>query len=118
VVAPIDPVSDFATVKPWTRALAQALVRAAPGRYVATASKQRRRGKIYIDDLRNGRGATAIAPYSTRARPGAPVAVPLGWDELEGMTAAPGFDLALVIARVSSIADPWAGYDAVRQRLR
>lgn len=118
VVAPIDPVAEFSVIKAWTRALADALVRASPRQYVATASKQRRRGKIYLDYLRNGRGATAIAPYSTRARPGAPVAVPLRWEELDGASEAPRFDVAAVLQRIATGDDPWVGYDAVRQRPR
>ncbi|MDX1731305.1 MAG: ATP-dependent DNA ligase, partial [Aurantimonas coralicida] len=87
-----------------------------PDRYVATMSKAKRTGKIFIDWLRNERGATAIAPYSTRSRAGAPVATPVTWDELAELDAANGFTLDTVAARLDE-ADPWADYDSVRQSL-
>ena len=117
VVAPILPTADFATVKPWTRAFAEALVRAAPKRYVATASKSRRRGKIYLDYLRNGRGATAICPYSTRARDGAHMAATLSWEELTAHVRPPALDIDAVRERVEDGVDPWPGYAELRQRL-
>ncbi|HEY8379731.1 MAG TPA: DNA ligase D, partial [Nannocystis sp.] len=82
IVVPLTGAPDWPTVKRFARAVADDLARREPDRYVAVASKARRRGKIYIDYLRNDRGATSIAPYSPRARPGAPVAVPLRWSEL------------------------------------
>lgn len=114
VVAPLDPVHPFDVVKAWARRFAEQLVRAAPTRYIATASKERRRGKIFLDYLRNGRGASAVCPYSTRARPGAPVAVPLSWDELVDMHAPPQLGTDAVLARTD---DPWAAYATIKQRL-
>jgi bifunctional non-homologous end joining protein LigD len=83
VVMSLKPKADWDQVKGFARDLAKALEQAEPKLYTATLSKQARRGRIFIDYLRNGRGATAIAPYSTRARPGAAVAMPVAWDDLE-----------------------------------
>ncbi|MFD0738896.1 DNA ligase D [Lysobacter koreensis] len=82
VVAPIAPHADWAQVRRFCEAFADAMAQGQPQRYVATMSKAKREGRIFIDWLRNGRGATAIASWSLRARPGAPVAMPLTWEEL------------------------------------
>ena len=88
MVAPIDRRTSWEELKAFARAFADALVRQEPNRYIATASKAKRAGKIYLDYLRNEQGATAIASYSTRARSGATVATPLTWDELSAGLAA------------------------------
>lgn len=82
VVIPLTPGHDWDTHKDFARRFAEALSLAAPDRFTATMSKARRSGKIFIDWLRNQRGATAVVPFSARARAGAPVAVPIAWDEL------------------------------------
>ncbi|ANK12734.1 DNA ligase D [Erythrobacter neustonensis] len=82
VVIPLTPGHDWDTHKDFARRFAEALSLAAPDRFTATMSKARRSGKIFIDWLRNQRGATAVIPFSARARAGAPVAVPIAWDEL------------------------------------
>ena len=82
VVAPIKPTRDWETVKAFTREIATRLEAIAPERYTAKMSKASRSGRIFIDYLRNARGATAISAYSLRARPGAPVSVPVRLDEL------------------------------------
>jgi bifunctional non-homologous end joining protein LigD len=79
---PLDPGHSWAAHKDFSKRFAEALSMAEPDRYVATMSKAKRKGKIFIDWLRNQRGSTAILPYSARAREGAPVAVPIGWDAL------------------------------------
>ena len=79
----VKPKAEWPAVKAFTKAIAEAMVSDNPDRYVSTITKSKRRGKILIDYLRNQRGATAVAPYSTRARPGAAVSMPLAWDELE-----------------------------------
>jgi bifunctional non-homologous end joining protein LigD len=89
-----------------------------PRRYVATMAKSRRKGRIFIDYLRNGRGATAIAPYSARARKGAPVAMPIDWSELAELAGADHFTLRNTVHRLSSLAeDPWKDLPRIRQRL-
>jgi len=99
---------DWDEAKAMTREIAERIVRAHPTRFVATMSKARRKGKIYIDYLRNGRGATFVAPYSPRARPGAPVAMPLAWDELTGRTRPGRFTVRTAMQRLDALeADPW-----------
>ncbi len=85
VVVPLTPGHDWETHKDFSKRFAEALSIAEPERFVATMSKARRKGRIFIDWLRNQRGSTAVLPYSARARPGAPVAVPISWDELDGV---------------------------------
>ena len=85
VVVPLIPGHDWATHKDFSRRFAEALSVAEPDRFVATMSKAKRKGRIFIDWLRNQRGSTAVLPYSARARSGAPVAAPIGWNELKSI---------------------------------
>ena len=82
VVVPLDPGHSWDAHKDFAKRFAEALALAEPERFVATMSKAKRKGKIFIDWLRNQRGSTAVLPYSARAREGAPVAVPVAWGEL------------------------------------
>ncbi|WP_373356610.1 DNA ligase D [Pseudoroseicyclus sp. CXY001] len=91
VIVPLRRTATWETVKTFSRAFATILAERHPDRYIATMSKAKRKGRIFIDWLRNERGSTAIAPYSLRARPGAPVAVPVTWDELAGLDAPNSF---------------------------
>jgi bifunctional non-homologous end joining protein LigD len=90
---PLRRARDWETVKLFAKTFAHALAERAPDRYTATMSKAKRKGRIFVDWLRNERGATAIAPYSIRARKGAPVAVPVTWDELGALAGADTFGL-------------------------
>ncbi len=118
VVAPLTPKAGWAEVKAFTRRLAEEMERDAPERYISTASKRERTGKLYIDYLRNGRGATAIAAYSTRARPGAPVATPIAWDELSPSLKPNQFTVANLPARLVRLRrDPWGELFSLRQGL-
>ena len=118
VVAPLEPRASFDDARAYAREVAEALVADAPERFVATASKEARAGKIYIDTLRNGLGATAIAPYSTRARRGAPVATPLRWDELSRIAGGDAYDARTIARRLAALgSDPWEGYADARRRL-
>ena len=105
-----DEVRDF------SHGVAQHLVRLAPDQFTAVMSKARRKGKIYIDWVRNTREATAIASYSTRARPGAPVALPLAWDELESLSS-PLRESVREVPRRMAMPDPWQHFEASRRPL-
>lgn len=117
VVVPLARRHSWDEVKDFAQAVAQRLAKASPEQFTASMSKQRRRGKIFVDYLRNTRGATAVAPYSLRARPGATVATPLAWGELSARTPPGAFTLASVLDRVAHREDPWADYESQRQRL-
>lgn len=100
VIVPLRPKAEWETVKLLSRTVAVMLSDAEPDRFIATMSKAKRKGLIFIDWLRNERGATAIAPYSLRARPGARVAVPVSWDELARAESAGAFDIVSVSKRL------------------
>ncbi len=119
VVVPIAPRADWDEAKAFTQSVAEAMSRAHPDRYVAIMSKRARRGRIFIDWVRNGRGATAVAAYSTRARPQAPVSTPLAWDELSEGLRGDHFTVANVRERLDFLKrDPWDGFVKLRQRIR
>ena len=102
VIVPLRPGHSWEVHKDFARRFAEALSQAEPERFVATMSKAKRQGRIFIDWLRNQRGSTAVLPYSARAREGAPVAVPIAWDELDAMENAHPFaigDATKLIAR-------------------
>ncbi len=105
VVVPLDPGHDWDAHKDFSKRFAEALSLAEPDRYVATMSKAKRKGKIFIDYLRNQRGSTAIMPWSARARENAPVAVPIGWEELAEVKSAGQWtimDAAALLERAAS----------------
>jgi bifunctional non-homologous end joining protein LigD len=116
VIAPIARRAEWPEVKAFARGFAQKVAEDAPERYVANMAKAKRKGKIFVDYLRNERGSTAIAPYSTRARKGAPVATPVSWKELALLKAANVFGIADMPARLDA-ADPWADSTAWRQSI-
>jgi bifunctional non-homologous end joining protein LigD len=115
VVVPVEPRTKWDDAKQFSKALVQSMVRAEPRRYLATMSKAKRKGKIFLDYLRNGRGSTAVCAYSTRARSGAPVALPIAWDELDAELRARDFDLRSTPARLAGLQrDPWRDFAAAR----
>jgi bifunctional non-homologous end joining protein LigD len=116
VVAPIQRRPSWETVKSFTHAVASRLVREAPDRFTTNIAKRQRRGKILLDYLRNQRDATAIASYSVLKRPGAPVAMPIDWDELGSRTGPPVFGLREAPARLE-LPDPWKDFEASRRPL-
>jgi bifunctional non-homologous end joining protein LigD len=118
VVVPLNPGCAWPQVKDFAQAFAATVAQAHPLEFIATASKARRGGKIYVDYLRNSRGATSVASYSLRARSGAPVAMPLRWSELGKLKSGRDFDIRSAPKRMARMrADPWAGIDDVRQDL-
>jgi bifunctional non-homologous end joining protein LigD len=113
VVSPVKPKADWPAVKAFTKSIADAMAADSPELYVSTIPKARRHGKILIDYLRNQRGMTAVAPYSTRARAGAPVSMPLGWDELAPEIGPAYFTVRNTPTRLASLGpDPWADFRA------
>jgi len=117
VVAPIRPENEWPAVKDFAHNVVIGMERKNPGLYVTKMTKAIRKNRIYLDYLRNDRGSTAIAPYSPRARSGAPVALPLDWKELNAK-ARPTFhvvDFDTWKKRLGK--DPWAEMDEVKQRL-
>jgi bifunctional non-homologous end joining protein LigD len=120
VVLPFTPASrvSWDDALAFSQAVSERLARDQPKGYVATMSKAKRTDKIFIDYFRNHRGSTAIAAYSTRARPGATVAVPLAWNELTPALDPRRFTVETVPARVAALKeDPWAPTIAAKQRL-
>ena len=117
VVVPLERRHSWDEVKGFAQGVATHLAKTLPEQFTATVSKARRRGKIFVDYLRNTRGATAVAPYSLRARPGATVATPLSWNELSAKVPPATFTIATVPERIAKKKDPWADYERHRQRL-
>ena len=118
VVVPLNPACAWPQVKDFAHAFASTMAQAHPLEFIATASKSQRNGLIYVDYLRNSRGATSVASYSLRARSGAPVAMPLRWSELGKLKSGRDFDIRSTPKRLARLrSDPWAGIDEVRQGL-
>lgn len=119
VVVPIDRRQGWEEAKAFAKGVATELARRWPENYTTNLSKSKRRGKVFLDYLRNQRGATAIAPYSTRARPGAPVATPIAWDELSPRLRSDHFRVANLRKRLAQLAtDPWRDLATTRQTLK
>ncbi|MGR9081048.1 non-homologous end-joining DNA ligase (plasmid) [Rhizobium leguminosarum] len=111
VVTPLAPKAGWAEVKDFAHSLAESMSADAPEKYLATATKAKRGGHIYIDYLRNGRGNTAVAAYSTRARSGAPVSMPLDWPDLDEVSGPAAFTLGNVPHRLQTRPkDPWGNF--------
>ena len=118
LVVPVQPRTEWAETKVFCRAVADFMVRAAPDRFIATMSKAARKGKIFIDYLRNGRGATSIAPYSTRAKPGATVSAPITWEELTSSLHSDHFTVENLPGRLSKLKkDPWVDMAKTKQSI-
>jgi bifunctional non-homologous end joining protein LigD len=119
IVVPVAPEVEWDEAKEFTKNVAESIARDAPDRYLTNMSKTKRAGKIFIDYLRNGRGATAVAAYSTRARAGAPVSVPLRWEELDDDIRGDHFTLRNVRQRLARLRkDPWANFSKSRRSIR
>lgn len=116
LVVPLQRRQGWDTVKGFARAVAERHAADDPKRLTTNMSKAKREDRIFLDYLRNGRGATAIASYSTRAREGAPVAVPIRWDELDEALRPDGYNIDNLRRRLASLrADPWEGFNEARR---
>jgi bifunctional non-homologous end joining protein LigD len=118
VVVPLNPAAPWDTVRHFAGALAQTLASELPKEFVATAGEKNRKGRIFVDWLRNGRGATSVASYSLRARPDGGVAMPLTWTQLATLRAANQFTLINAARHIGRRrVDPWQGIDEIEQTL-
>ncbi|MDU8361489.1 DNA ligase D [Pseudomonas syringae group sp. J309-1] len=117
IIVPLQRQADWETVKAFAKAIAEFIARQLPERFTATMGPKNRVGKIFIDYLRNSRGASTVTAYSARARPGLPVSVPVAREELEGLKSAQQWNIGNLQQRLRKLkADPWKGY-ANRQRI-
>ncbi|RZL93770.1 MAG: DNA ligase D [Variovorax sp.] len=118
VVVPLAPRFDYETVKGFSQAVVQHLARAIPARFVAKSGPSNRVGKLFVDFLRNGHGATTAAAFSARARPGLGVSMPIAWDDLAKLKSGSQWTIATAREHLSfQSADPWASYWKKKQGL-
>jgi bifunctional non-homologous end joining protein LigD len=122
VCVPLEPERGWQELEEFTRAVAQRLERDEPKAFTANMAKAQRKGRVFVDYLRNVRGANAVGAFSTRAREGAPVSVPVDWDELDRLSGPADFTVAEVPLRVleqgaKTAVDPWARYLELKQRV-
>ena len=118
IVVPITPRLDYETVKGFSQAVVQHMARAIPARFVAKSGPSNRLGKLFVDYLRNGHGATTASAFSARARPGLGVSMPIAWEELAKLKSGSHWSIATAREHLSfQTVDPWAGYWKKRQSL-
>ena len=111
MVVPMTPRYSFPAIKAFARAIAESMASDSPTKYIATMSKAKRTGKIFVDYLRNDVTSTAVAPYSARAREGATVSTPLAWEELTGNLKLSSFTIDTVPQRLKKQRkDPWQDF--------
>lgn len=118
VVVPLSPRDDWEKVKDFSKAVAEHLARVIPSHFTTVSGPRNRIGKVFIDYNRNGRGATTVAAFSARARPGMGVSVPCSWHELTTLTGGAHWTVANVFQRLESGENPWADYFQTKQILR
>ncbi|MBW4792830.1 DNA ligase D [Pseudomonas tolaasii] len=117
IIVPLARRDGWDTVKAFAKAIAQFMTEQLPERFTATSGPKNRVGKIFVDYLRNARGASTVAAYSVRARPGLPVSVPVSREELKDVRSAQQWTIANLLQHLRGLkADPWAGY-ANRQKI-
>jgi bifunctional non-homologous end joining protein LigD len=117
LVMPLARRYDWDAVKRFARSVAQRLSAEKPSHYLSKVSKAERKGRIFIDYLRNDPTSTAVAPYTTRAREGAPVATPLDWEELSERLDPAGFNVRTISQRLKTRGDPWRDIEKAPQKL-
>jgi bifunctional non-homologous end joining protein LigD len=116
VCVPLGRRQDWAEVKAFSKVLAEDVVAREPAKYTANPLKVKRKGRVFLDYLRNGRGATAVAAWSTRARAGATVSMPLDWSELDAKLRPSDFTVETAGRRLRG-EDPWSGFYASKQTI-
>ena len=117
LVVPLERSYDWITVKAFSKAIVEHVAQTLPKRFVARSGPANRIGKVYIDYLRNGFGATTVSAWSARARPGAGVSVPILWNELDHITGAAHWTVRTIDERLAQGNAPWTGYDQSAQSL-
>ncbi|MEX3928965.1 DNA ligase D [Paraburkholderia sp. BR10936] len=118
LVVPLTRPAGWDEAKDFARAVASHMAATLPERFSAKMGAQNRKGRIFVDYLRNNRGASTAAAYAPRARPGLGVSVPVDWDELHTLTSGDQWNVANVRGRLEALrADPWSGYEKARQRI-
>ncbi|HSW20295.1 MAG TPA: DNA ligase D, partial [Ramlibacter sp.] len=118
VVVPLKPEFGWDVVKAFSQAVVQHLARAVPQRFVAKSGPSNRIGKIFIDYLRNGFGATTVSAWSARARPGMGISVPVRWDELQGLSGGDHWTVRSAAERLPKGNLPWVDYETSRAALQ
>ena len=116
IVIPLKPKADWDAFHDFAKNIAKTMEAMWPDRYTSNVRKEQRKGRIFIDWIRNGRGATSVAPYSLRAREGAPVSMPISWKELDKI-APKDIKMADAVSR-SRQGDPWEGFFENDQQLK
>jgi len=111
VVLPLDGSADFDRVHEYARGLSVQIAKKYPDRLTAEIVKERREGRLFLDYMRNSFGQTHVAPYSVRPKPGAPVATPVTWEELDEISSRT-YDIRNVFARLKRRGDPWKDIEA------
>ena len=118
IVVPLEPVHSWPLTKDFSKAVAQHLARVLPVQFSATSGPRNRIGKIFVDYLRNSKGATTVAAYSTRARAGLRVSMPVAWEELKDVRSADQWSMKEAVSRMQQLQyDPWEGYWTCPQQL-
>ncbi|MCX5780042.1 MAG: DNA ligase D [Firmicutes bacterium] len=117
IVVPLSPRDDWEKVKDFSKAVAEHLARVIPSHFTAVSGPRNRIGKVFIDYNRNGRGATTVAAFSARARPGMGVSMPCSWHELTSLTGGAHWTIANAAQRLQSGENPWADYSQTKQIL-
>jgi bifunctional non-homologous end joining protein LigD len=115
VIVPLTPAADWASVKAFSKAISEFMAKQIPDRFVAKMGPKNRIGKIFIDYLRNTRGASTVCAYSVRARPGLPVSVPIAIEELTSITRPDQWNIANLHERLDQLKqNPWGNYTSGR----
>ena len=117
VVVPLDRSAGFDEVRAWARALAEKLAWSIPDSFTTELRKEARGHRLFIDYTRNAYGQTSVAPYTIRAKPGAPVATPVEWDELDGINSQ-SYNIRIVLKRIAEKGEPWKNMEQYATALK